>query len=408
LLVGTDTNKLQHLLDVKTGQLQSLLEVTRAISHNMPSKSLFNLYESIAEGHLSVNILAFYIHDHAWRKAVCINSEEVCNKVSIPDLLDRYKVVSELTEEDKLKYPGIKYAIPVYHEDEPLAIALTGELNEGDDIPESDSLDFAQTITSIIAVAVENQRLWKRENQKLGFQKELELASKVQNMLVPSKLPKNMMYEFAGFYLPHRSIGGDYYDVINVNHNELVFCIADISGKGIAAALIMANLQAYLNALDNFELDNPAFIEKMNRKVFSITDGDKFITLFIAKYNILSRELTYVNAGHNPPILIRDDKEILLKNGCTILGGMEDIPHITFGREKITKGSTVVLFTDGLTELENEEGKLYSYERLRMFTRKNHQLSPEVFIKSLYDSLIKFKEGMLFNDDISLLTCKFL
>jgi len=216
------------------------------------------------------------------------------------------------------------------------------------------------------------------------------------------------MYEFAGFYLPFKGIGGDYYDVINVNHNELVFCIADISGKGIAAALIMANLQAYLNALDNFELDNPGFIQKLNRKVFSITDGDKFITLFIAKYNILSRELTYVNAGHNPPILIRDGKEILLEKGCTILGGMEDIPNITFGVERIAKGSTVVCFTDGLTELENEEGKLYTYERLRLFTRKYHEMSPEVFIKSLYEKLTKFKGGMLFNDDISLLTCKFL
>jgi len=408
VLVGTESGKLQHLLDVKTGQLQALLEVTRAISHNMPAESLFNLYESIAEGHLSVNMLALYIYDHTWKKVVCINSAEVCNNLSIPDLLDNYQSVSILTEEDKVKYPGIKYAIPIYHEKEPLAIALVGALNEGDEIPEGDSLDFAQTITSIISVAVENQRLMKQEKLKLGFQKELELAAKVQNMLLPSKLPKNQMYEFAGFYLPFKGIGGDYYDVINVNHNELVFCIADISGKGIAAALIMANLQAYLNALDNFELDNPGFIQKLNRKVFSITDGDKFITLFIAKYNILSRELTYVNAGHNPPILIRDGKEILLEKGCTILGGMEDIPNITFGVERIAKGSTVVCFTDGLTELENEEGKLYTYERLRLFTRKYHEMSPEVFIKSLYEKLTKFKGGMLFNDDISLLTCKFL
>lgn len=408
MLVGTDTGRLQHLLDVKTGQLQALLEVTRAISTNMPASSLFNLYEAIARGHLSVNLLAFYIYDQTWRMEVCIHSEEACRNIDIPALLESYREAGELGEDDKLRYPGVKYVIPVYHEDEAVAIALTGELNEGEDVPERDSLDFAQTITSIVAVAVENQRLWKKEKQKLAFDKELELASKVQNMLVPSKLPKNRLYEFDGFYLPHRSIGGDYYDVINVNHNELVFCIADISGKGIAAALVMANLQAYLNAMDNFELDNPAFIEKLNHKVFSITGGDKFITLFIAKYNILSRELTYVNAGHNPPILMRDDKEILLKSGCTILGAMEDIPNITFGRETITKGSTLVCFTDGLTELENEEGKHYSYERLRLFTRQNYKLSPEVFNKSLYDQVSKFKGSRLFTDDISLLTCKFL
>ena len=219
MLVETDTNRLQHLLDVKNGQLQSLQEVTNAISNNMPSSSLFHLYKSIAQGHLSANILALYIYNQTWTKAVCINSEEICNSLSIPELLTNYNTVSELSDEDKLKYPGIKYAIPIYHEDQPLAIALTGELNEGEGIPDRDSLDFAQTITSIVAVAVENQRLWKKEKQKLAFDKELELASKVQNMLLPSNLPKNNLYEFAGFYLPHRSIGGDYYDVINVNNN---------------------------------------------------------------------------------------------------------------------------------------------------------------------------------------------
>ena len=408
MLVGTDTNKLQHLLEVKSGQLQAVLEVTRAISNNMPSTSLFNLYESIVQGHLAVNILAFYIFDKSWQRVVCINSAEICNSLKIDDLLHKYKHSSELNEADQEKLPGIKYVIPVYHEEEPLAIAIAGELNEGADIPEKESLEFAQTITSIVAVAVENQRLWNKEKRKLAFDKELELASKIQNLLVPGKLPKNNLYEFAGFYLPHKSIGGDYYDVINISHSEFVFCIADISGKGVAAALVMANLQAYLNAIENFNLDDPAFIRRLNRKVFSVTDGDKFITLFVAKYNILTKELIYINAGHNPPILIRDGEEFLLEMGCTIIGAMEDIPFITCGKEKIPKGSTILCYTDGLTELENDAGRQYSMKRLRLFTKKNHQLGPEVFVKSLTDQLSKFKGTQLFNDDISVLACRFL
>ena len=141
LLVDTEHGNLQHLLDVKSGQLQALLEVTRAISVNMPSESLFNLYESIAEGHLSVNLLALYIYDQTWRKAVCINSEEVCNKIDIPKILETYGDVGEMNDSDKALYPGIKYVIPVYHDDQPIALALTGELNEGDNVPERESPD---------------------------------------------------------------------------------------------------------------------------------------------------------------------------------------------------------------------------------------------------------------------------
>jgi sigma-B regulation protein RsbU (phosphoserine phosphatase) len=408
LLVGTDPNKLQHLLEVKSGQLQSLLEVTRAISSNFPAQSLYNLYEAIAEGHLSVNILALYIHDKSWDRVVCINSAEICQSVIVPELLDKYKTAGELDDADKEKMPGIRYVIPVYHEDQPLAMALMGSLNEGEDIPPNDSLEFAQTITSIIAVAVENQRLLSKEKKKFAFEKELELASRIQNLLVPGKLPKNNLYEFAGFYLPHKSIGGDYYDVINLNHNEFVFCIADISGKGVAAALVMANLQAYLNAIENYNLEDPSFIRRLNRKVFSVTDGDKFITLFVAKYNILTHELTYVNAGHNPPILMREGREVLLEKGCTIIGAMEEIPFITYGREQLPQGSSILCFTDGLTELENDQGELYSMKRLREFTLQNYHLGADDFIDALTLQLEEFKGKRMFNDDISVLACKIL
>ncbi|MEZ5023850.1 MAG: PP2C family protein-serine/threonine phosphatase [Chitinophagales bacterium] len=408
MLVASETKNIERLLAVKNGQLKALLDITNAISNNATDEELFQLYEEISKKHLSVQLLALYVYDQAWKKAVCINAEDACKSLNIAEIVSTYSKTGVLSNNNKDAYKGFKYVIPIYHENQPIALALAGTFNEDIDIEEKDSLDFAQTITSIITIAVENQRLWKKEKQKLAMDKELEVAAHVQKTLVPSKLPKNTMYEFAGFYLPHKSIGGDYYDVININRDEIVFCIADISGKGVAAALVMANLQAYLNAIEQFDLEDPRFIQRLNYKVFSITNGDKFITLFIAKYNIITRELTYINAGHNLPILMKDDKEILLKKGCTILGAMEEIPFITFGKEKITKGSTIVCYTDGLTELEDDNGKQYSFDRLRLFTQRNYQLSPEIFIKSLNDNLAKFKGSQLFNDDISLLTCKFL
>ena len=259
-----------------------------------------------------------------------------------------------------------------------------------------------------MAVAVENIQLSKYVAESKAIEKELEMASKIQQVLVPSNLPKNKMYEFAGLYIPHNNIGGDYYDVFPVGRDELVFCIADISGKGVAAALVMATLQAYLNAIEKFNLEDERFIQRLNNKVMSTTNGEKFITLFIAKYNIRTRELTYINAGHNPPILVNDEREELLKDGCTLLGMFEEIPKLKVGKAFVSAGTSILCYTDGLTELENNRDYQFGLDRTRLFLQKNHNLGPDTFIHSLYDQLVKYKGERLFSDDISVLIGKFL
>lgn len=409
MLSAPDTIETERQLALRNDQLKTIVEVTQAVISNMPPNELLKYYRTVAEEKISEEKLSLYVFNKAWSKQVNINSDENLTDKDLNQLLENYKASGELNPDEDLYAQGFKYAIPIYYDDKPIAFALSGKFNQAGVQHANAALEFAHTVTSIISIEVENQRLWQRERDKVSLDTELEVAARIQNTLVPSALPNNNLYEFAGSYVPHKNIGGDYYDVININRDELVFCIADISGKGVAAALVMANLQAYLNAIENFDLEDKRFIERLNHKVFSITNGEKFITLFIAKYNIRSRELIYINAGHNWPILIRgnDNKEILLKNGCTLLGAMEEIPTITYGRESIPKGSTIVTYTDGLTELENEEGKQYTLDRLRLFTMRNHQLSPSIFIKSLNNNLAKFKGGRLFSDDISLLTCKF-
>ena len=161
------------------------------------------------------------------------------------------------------------------------------------------------------------------------MKKELELAAQVQTLLIPDQLPKDDAIEMAAIYQPHRDIGGDYYDYLEVNEDEIVFCIADISGKGIAAALLMANFQAQLRAyLRQNYLPITDFIQQLNKNVNQITRGDKFITMFLAKYNKATRVLKYINAGHNPPVLLQNGKSQLLDKGCTILGMFEELPFV--------------------------------------------------------------------------------
>lgn len=402
-----DIHALKDLLQVKYSQMNALLEATKAINDNVTSEGLYQIYKYTLNEQIRVKDIALYMYDQAWKRVVW-QREQQDFYIPIQAHFENYKTAKELSESEQKIFGDFKYIVPVYHKQQPLALALLGEMEEDVAHQKNELLEFTQIFTNIITVAVENKRLFKKEVEKKQFDKELDLASKVQGMLIPKKLPKNNMYEFAGLYLPYKGIGGDYYDVIHINKDEFVFCIGDISGKGVAAALVMANLQAYLNATLGLGFKKESLIERLNQKIYSITNGDNFITLFIAKYNIISRELEYLNAGHVPPFLVHNDEVESLEIGSTLLGIFEELPKIQFGCITIKPNTTIVSFTDGLTEMENEEGEQFGSERLLQFTRNNYRLGPDIFNKILYDYVSKFKGNVLFNDDISVLTGKFL
>lgn len=406
--IDTDVPALRELLQVKYSQLHALLDATKAINDNVSADGLYQIYRQTLLEQIRVRQIALFMYDQVWKRVVW-DSEVPQTEFNIPihTHFETYKSATELSPEEQDRFAGFKYIVPVFHKEQPLALALLGEIDEDISHQKKELLEFAQIFTNVITVAVENKRLFRRELEKKQFDKELDLASKVQGMLIPGKLPKNKLYEFAGLYLPFKGIGGDYYDVIHINKDEFVFCIGDISGKGIAAALVMANLQAYLNATLTLSMHGKKLIENLNQKIYSITNGENFITLFMGKYNLLSRELLYINAGHIPPILVHGQTHELLDKGCTLLGIFEELPKVEFGVKTIQANTSIISFTDGLTELENSEGEQFGTERLIRFVKTNHHLSPEVFNKMLYDYICQFKGNMLFNDDISVLSGKF-
>jgi phosphoserine phosphatase RsbU/P len=215
-------------------------------------------------------------------------------------------------------------------------------------------LNYIHTLSSIILVAIENIRLFQQSLRQEALKKELELASKMQNMLIPaaSTLPNNDHVLIKTFYHPHFDVGGDYYDVIELTKDEIGFCIADVSGKGISAALLMANFQANLRALFTHDISMSALVEKLNLRVLNATNGEKFITLFIAKYNYKTHELEYINAGHNPPFFyLKNSGQLLqLSSGCVGLGMLDEIPLIRRSSIVICEPAKLLCYTDGLIE----------------------------------------------------------
>jgi sigma-B regulation protein RsbU (phosphoserine phosphatase) len=304
--------------------------------------------------------------------------------------------------------------IPVLHKSQPLAFLLIGDIDEeslqiG---PTIKHRPFIETLTNIIVVAIENKKLAKDQLRQEGIRKELELASEMQNMLVPGTFPNNDKLQAAAYYQPHQQVGGDYYDYIQTSDHEVVFCMADVSGKGIPAAFLMSNFQAYLRALIK---RIPLFylVQRLNRKVMESAKGHKFITMFIARYDLNTRVLNYINAGHNPPLLLSRNKNgviqsELLKIGCTGLGMFDDLPKVDEGSISVPENATLLCYTDGVVELENEKGEEFGLDALIKLVADNGNLSMDDLIELIKTTLKTYKGSRPYIDDIALLAAKFI
>lgn len=180
----TDTENLKDLLTVKYSQLNSLLEVTKAINDNVSSDVLFNIYKFIINEQLKVKKIALYTFDQTWKRAIWVLDDD--NEFYIPVHLyfSKYNTATTLAESERSTFGDFKYAIPVFHKSQPLALALLGDFNEEHHQTKDELIEYVQIITNIITVAIENKRLFKKEIEKKQFDKELDLASKVQGMLI--------------------------------------------------------------------------------------------------------------------------------------------------------------------------------------------------------------------------------
>ncbi|MDX2002903.1 MAG: PP2C family protein-serine/threonine phosphatase [Chitinophagales bacterium] len=399
---------LERLLTVKQLQINSLLEVSQAINNNFSTSALFRIYEFILRAQMGIQRLLVFIKNDRWDCVCNSGITDMYKQISVDIDLIQFRNIATLTNTRNEKLREFDVIIPVYHKDIPLAYVLIGDLKTDDNDSVEEKLKFIQTITNIVIVAVENKKLFNSQIQQEVMRKELEFAAKMQSMLIPSDLPNNSKVEMASVYLPHHDIGGDYYDCIELSETELAFCIGDISGKGIAAALLMANFQANLRTEIVKQSDLAEFIQLLNVKVNQITKGEKFITLFLGVYNYETRVLRYVNAGHNPPLLVQGNQIIELDKGCTLLGMFEQLPAIKIGEVTLANNSVLINYTDGLIDFENANDEFFSLDRLESFLSSNYHLGMAEFNKKLLDYVSDFKGEALFIDDITILSCRFL
>lgn len=397
--------ELEKELNLKQLQINRLLGITQAINDNVTAKGLFEMYRSFLGWEIGLRKMAlFFGNEGRWECKASIGISEELLRGDLGAVITQFKRLTPLNGMDHPLLRELDVVIPVRHKDMPLAYVFIGGFEEDDDM--YSKIQFITTITNIIAVAIENKRLFKKQIEQERMRREVELAAEMQHLLIPSKLPRCTNYELASIYRPHLGIGGDYYDYVELENDRFAFCIGDISGKGIAAALLMANFQAQFHSLIQLKQSLSDLVCALNKSVQRITQGEKFITFFVAEYDLRLQTLSYVNAGHNPPALAMGGKVSRLDKGCTFLGAFPNLENIEVGQVYIGDEALLVAFTDGLTDIRNEEGVFLDENYSTEFLLRHHTLSAEDFNAKLVDAIERFKGDQSYPDDFTVLTCK--
>jgi serine phosphatase RsbU (regulator of sigma subunit) len=252
--------------------------------------------------------------------------------------------------------------------------------------------DMARDLEKLRTVELESQRL----------EEELRLARQIQDRLFPSEPPILEKVELAGISLPAREVGGDYFDYYVLGNNQVVVAVADVSGKGAAAALLMSSFRAALRSQDLAQIGPAEALARINRFIHSSIDPGRFITAFLGLLDGNTGEFRYANAGHDPPTLVAADGSTRELTGGGLVLGL--LPLIVYeeARAKIEPGSLIAIYTDGITEARDAEGEFFGPERLLEVLKHEQSQSCESVQKSVVDAIRTFSASAAQYDDITL------
>lgn len=394
-------------------ELETLLQITQSINNNVSESDLYTMLKFSLRGSFKVKKCAVFVFDEIWECKTIFGNKLVfsADKLDLEILnnITKLTFIKDINTKDEV-YQEYDVVLPIKHKDMILAyLFLTFDMN----IPQEDEqIYFIKTLANIVIVAIENKKLIRQQLKQASKQaanlKEMEIAKQVQALLFPKKLPYSEKLQAKATYIPHALIGGDYYDFIPLQENNFILCIADVSGKGVPAALLMSNFQASLRTLVRQTQNLTQIIEDLNHQIYLNAEGGHFITFFIALYDEKNKTLKYVNAGHNPSFLFNfDTNEVqLLESGTTILGVFSPLPFVEEGIITNIKNFYLFNYTDGVTETINETDEQLGGEKLLDIV-KSYQNND---LNEIHDNLIihinQFKQKQEYVDDITIFSCR--
>jgi sigma-B regulation protein RsbU (phosphoserine phosphatase) len=409
-IVLNELKKVNRVLDTRVHRLNSLFELSKEFGLLSENAGVAKLLVYSVIGQFLVSRFAVVLSANGINRVLESKFPE-SELLEALDDLDIQSIETSLNKEEiadsncKLEKLKIELIVPMQLQGETKGLILLGKRVNNSEYTEDD-IEFIYSVGSLAIISLENRRLFSEALEKQKMEEELEIARDIQNNLLPHSLPSYPRFDITAYNIASKQVGGDFYDVIPLDDKSFCIAIADVSGKGVPAALLTANLQAFLKILCKSGMFLSEATAIINDLVTENTMDGKFITFFWGVLNDQDLTMNYVNAGHNPPLLIRNKKIIKLDKGGIILGVMKTFTPYESPTISLEKDDLIVLFTDGITEAMNVAGQEYSDEKLEELVIKYSDLNASEVCEIIKNSVQEHAAGTIQSDDITLLIVK--
>ncbi len=406
-----EIKQINRRLDEKIQELNTLFDINRGLSATLNFDEILKLLGLTLRGQMQLIRYVILLKDgdsltvHENRGIAREKAEKLCSHLQNISTPAKAVLVKEINHPHLLQVCAenrLRVLVPMEHQDLVLGYILLGEKITGEPYEEAD-LDFLTTLVSQAVISLENARLFKETLEKQRLEEELNVARTIQKNLLPNIIPEIAGYEIVGMNHSSKQVGGDYYDVIRIDNTHVALAIGDVSGKGVPASLLMANLQAALRVIIASQPNLAAVVGQLNNLIHANTGMDKFITFFLGVLDTSTHTLTYVNAGHNIPFLVGDEGTVrLLDKGGLILGIMPDYQYQT-ETIPLKKGDLLLCYTDGVNEAINEADEEFGEEALQELLLIHRRKPIGQILDIIWQAIQEFSGGMPQTDDVTLL-----
>jgi sigma-B regulation protein RsbU (phosphoserine phosphatase) len=410
-----DLRQTNRRLDLKIQELNTLFELSKEFNAVLDADKLVKLLIFSLMGQVGVSRYVVFLREGKSMKVAVSRLDgrfederflKSLAEVDAPARISDIKKRNLQFVREKLESLGVKAIVPMQIQQELRGVLCLGEKMSREDYSVRD-LEFLYSLGNLAIISLENARLFKEAIEKQRLEDELLIAREIQKGLLPSRLPEIPNFEIAATNISSKQVGGDYYDAISLGNSRYVIAIGDVSGKGTPASLLMANIQASIRALVPFDISMSELTKRVNDLMYENTSSDRFVTFFWGLLDAEKRGLTYVNAGHNHPYLVRSDGRIeRLEKGGMILGIMSTL--IPYEEETVyfNPGDSLVLFTDGVSEAMNKSAEEYGEPRLEDVLQNTHGKSAQEILDAIHQDVKKHTGDFPQSDDITLLVLR--
>jgi sigma-B regulation protein RsbU (phosphoserine phosphatase) len=402
--------------NVQINQLKSLFELSKELNTNfLDREKIIRLLNYTLLGNFGVKDLLIFTKFRS-EKFYLLNKgnelysneeflkslEEIKDTIKIQDNKDNFAI-------NTLHKENYKIIFPIRSGEKIDAIVCLGSKLNKRDYTEED-MQFLESILNLSMMSIDNTILFNEYIEKQKMESELLIAREMQVALLPKELPEIKDYMISAMNVPALHVGGDYYDVVKLSDTKFAIAIADVSGKGTPASLLMSNIQSALHSFlklydeDKFVISEVT--EKINELIYENTTIEKFITFFWGILDTEKNTFTYINAGHNPPIHVCTNGISYLDKGGLMLGVLGSNIDFETGQVKLSKDDVLILYTDGVTEAMNKENEEFGTERLEKTILSNLKESSEKIMQTIHNEIELFAKGLHQYDDITLIALK--